>query len=91
MVSVSIHRCGAKGLIMHATKPLEVIQDAWCISGLRTSKKESLPGQIPKRSILFDIESSLQHQIKAEGFYLVDKKRQRIWYSFNKIDLALKL
>ena len=76
MVSVSIHRCGAKGLIMHATKPLEVIQDAWCISGLRTSKKESLPGQIPKRSILFDIESSLQHQIKAEEFIILTELRR---------------
>ena len=76
MVSVSIHRCGAKGLIMHATKPLEVIQDAWCISGLRTSKNESLPGQIPKRSILFNIESSLQHQIKAEEFIILTELRR---------------
>ena len=76
MVSVSIHRCGAKRLIMHATKPLEVIQDAWCISGLRTSKKESLPGQIPKRSILFDIESSLQNQIKNEEFIILTELRR---------------
>ena len=91
MVSVSIYRCSAKTLIMHTTMPIESIQDDWRISGLEICKKESLRVQIPKRSLLIDIESSLQHQIKAEGFYLVDKKRQRIWYSFNKIDLALKL
>ena len=76
MVSISIHRCGAKRLIMHATMPIEVIQDAWCISGLRTSKKGSLRGQIPKRSILFYIENSLQHQIKAEEFIILTELRR---------------
>ena len=79
MVSVSIYRCSAKTVIMLTTMPLESIQDAWHISGLKICKKESLRVQIPKRSLLIDIESSLQHQIKAEGYYLVDKKRQRIW------------
>ena len=76
MVSVSIYRCGAKHLIMHTTMPLETIQDGWCISGLGTSKNESLPIQIPKRSLLFNIESSLQHHIKAEEFIILTELRR---------------
>ena len=71
MVSVSIYRYSAKRLIKHTTMPLGTIQDGWGISGLGICKKESLSVQIPKRSLLFDIESSLQHQIQAEEFIIL--------------------
>ena len=81
MVSLSIYRYRAKRIIMHTSMPLETIQDGRGISRPGICKKESLPIEIPKRLLLFDIESYLQQKIKTEGFYLVDKKQQQIWYS----------
>ena len=76
MVSVSIYCYRAKRLIMHTSMSLGAIQDGWFISGLGICKKESLPAQMPKRSLLFDIETFLQHQIKAEEFIILTKLRR---------------
>ena len=73
MVSVSIYRCSAKTLIMLTAMPLESIQDAWHISGFEICKKESLRVQIPKRLLLFDIESYLQQKNQSRRVYHIDR------------------
>ena len=73
MVSVSIYRCRAKRHIMHTSMSLEAIQDGSGISALGIGKKVLLPVQMPKRSLIFNIETFLQHRIKAEEFIILTK------------------
>ena len=73
MVSVSIYRYRAKRIIMHTSMPLETIQDGWGISRPGICKKESLPIEIPKRLLLFDIESYLQQKNQSRRVYHIDR------------------